>query len=101
MPERAVDGNTDGNFANGSVTCTQEPSANPWWEVDLGRCFDVEEVKVYNRTDCLGGRLDGFVLKLLDEKRQVVFSREVQKAQSVNHFGKSKRNIRNKDENDE
>ena len=36
VPERAVDGNTDGKFGNASVTCTKEPSANPWLEVDLG-----------------------------------------------------------------
>ena len=88
VPERAVDGNTDGNFANASVTHTMEPSANPWWEVDLGRTFDIEKIRVFNRADFLGQRLNGFMLKILDEKRQVVFSTEVSKAQTIHLFGK-------------
>src|SRR5262249_30429558 len=34
-PGSAVDGNTDGNFSNGSVTHTNL-DANAWWQVDLG-----------------------------------------------------------------
>ncbi|MGB1127429.1 MAG: discoidin domain-containing protein [Opitutales bacterium] len=86
VPERAVDGNTDGNFANGSVTCTQEPSANPWWEVDLGRTVDVETIQVFNRSDCCGDRLNGFTLKILNGKRQVVFSKENVQAGQVIEF---------------
>jgi pimeloyl-ACP methyl ester carboxylesterase len=75
-PERAVDGNTDGDYRNGSVTHTDLDGTNPWWEVDLGRMANVEQVLVHNRTDCLGNRLDGFTLTILDVKRNVVFSKE-------------------------
>ncbi len=34
VPERAVDGNTDGAWSNGSVTLTAEDgSPEPWWQV--------------------------------------------------------------------
>ncbi len=55
----AVDGNTDGNFFDGSVTATNlDP--NPWWEVDLGATVTVNSVLVWNRTDCCGSRLSDY-----------------------------------------
>lgn len=74
-PEKAVDGNTNGDYHKGSVTHSKPNSTDPWWEVDLGKEADIEGVVVYNR-DSLGGRLDGFTLKILDAARKVVFSKE-------------------------
>jgi uncharacterized repeat protein (TIGR01451 family) len=55
----AVDGNTDGNFADGSVTATNlDP--NPWWQVDLGASAAVSSIVVWNRTDCCGSRLNDY-----------------------------------------
>jgi arylsulfatase A-like enzyme len=75
LSARAVDGNTDGNYNNGSVTHTAK-SSNPWWEVDLGRAVKVEKIIVYNRSGSLGVKLDGFTLQMMDENRKVVFSKE-------------------------
>jgi hypothetical protein len=55
----AVDGNTDGNFLNGSVTATNLDS-NAWWQVDLGASAAVGSVVVWNRTDCCGTRLSDY-----------------------------------------
>lgn len=57
---RAVDGNTDGAFFNGSVSHTAEPSQQAWWQVDLGASKSVGEVQVWNRTDCCADRLKDF-----------------------------------------
>ncbi len=55
----AVDGNTDGNFYDGSVTATNlDP--NPWWQVDLGASVPIGSVVVWNRTDCCGARLNDY-----------------------------------------
>jgi hypothetical protein len=52
---RAIDGHTNGNFAAGTSTHTQEGTENPWWEVDLGRAVSIESVVLWNRTnDALG-----------------------------------------------
>ena len=75
-PTRAVDGNPDGNYHNLSVSHTEPNGTDPWWEVDLGRSANVDQVLVYNRTDSHGERLNGFTLKILDAERKVVFSRE-------------------------
>jgi hypothetical protein len=55
----AVDGNTDGNFADGFLTHTGS-DANAWWEVDLGSSVTVGTVVVWNRTDCCGTRLNDY-----------------------------------------
>lgn len=64
LASKAVDGNTDGAFSNGSVTHTSQGSAggtaNPWWEVDLGKVYRITKVVIYNRTDCCQNRLDSF-----------------------------------------
>ncbi len=46
----AVDGNTDGDYAHGSVTLTPQQS-QPWWQVDLGTSQSMRHVRVWNRTD--------------------------------------------------
>src|SRR5271157_5685020 len=55
----AVDGNTDGNYYDGSVSCTNG-DANAWWQVDLGASVTINSIVVWNRTDCCGGRLSDY-----------------------------------------
>ncbi len=74
---RAIDGKTDGSFASGTQTHTQENERNPWWEVDLGGNRTIESVVVWNRTEGeLGRRLEGFTLKVLDADRDVAVERK-------------------------
>jgi F5/8 type C domain len=63
---RAVDGNTDGNFASGSVTHTNY-EASPWWAVDLGSVRGIGGLVIYNRTDCCSDRLSDFDILLSDD----------------------------------
>jgi len=76
-PEYAIDGNTDGQFENKSVTHTAM-SDNPWWEVDLGSDTAIERLTIWNRTG--GGihtRLADFRISLLNEAREVVWEQMV------------------------
>jgi YD repeat-containing protein len=73
---KAVDGNTDGNWANGSVTHTGL-DAQAWWQVDLGGPQSVQSVEVWNRTDSFGDRLSNFNVLLLDSNQAVVASATV------------------------
>jgi hypothetical protein len=57
----AVDGNIDGNYINNSVTHTNA-EVDSWWVVDLGQVYDIDEIVVWNRTDCCAERLDNFVI---------------------------------------
>jgi hypothetical protein len=53
---RAVDGNRDGSFVNGSVTHTNLES-HPFWEVDLGAVVPIDLIRLFNRIDCCRDRL--------------------------------------------
>jgi hypothetical protein len=55
----AADGNTNGNFFDGSVTATNLDN-NAWWQVDLGASAAVNTIVVWNRTDCCGSRLNDY-----------------------------------------
>jgi hypothetical protein len=58
-PGGAVDGNTDDNFFDGSVTHTNLDT-NAWWQVDLGSASTVNSVMIWNRTDCCNSRLNDY-----------------------------------------
>ncbi|XP_078589276.1 uncharacterized protein LOC144869684 [Branchiostoma floridae x Branchiostoma japonicum] len=65
VASRAVDDNTDTNFAGGSCTHTlTEP--NPTWRVDLGQSYVVDRVVIFNRYDCCGDRLNPFNIHIGD-----------------------------------
>ncbi|REL26361.1 DUF1929 domain-containing protein [Thalassotalea euphylliae] len=56
IASRAIDGNTNSIWINGSMTHTAS-QANPWWQLDLGANTQVGEIKLFNRTDCCSERL--------------------------------------------
>jgi RHS repeat-associated protein len=62
---RGVDGNTDGNFWNNSVTHTATQS-QPWWQVDLQSVANIQNINVWNRTDCCGEALSNFYVFVSD-----------------------------------
>lgn len=72
---RAVDGDTNGEFWDGSVTHTNSTAA-PWWMVDLGAPHRVQGVSIWNRTDCCGERLANFHVDYLGEAGEVIASKD-------------------------
>jgi hypothetical protein len=72
VPERAIDGSTDGVYGNGSVTHTAGTEKEPYWRVDLGDTYPIERIVIWNRTDCCAERLSNFRLAVLDEALEVV-----------------------------
>jgi|GEM_PF-5786729 len=63
---RANDGNTDGLFANNSVTHSDDLGAPNQWQVDLGAVKPVEQVVLWNRADCCGDRLSNIRVGVYD-----------------------------------
>ena len=77
----AIDGNADGNYEKAKSTTHTEKSENPWWELDLKSAQAVDKIVIWNRTDSgLQSRLKDFRVRLLDEKREVVWERTVAEA---------------------
>jgi hypothetical protein len=56
---KAVDGNTSGAWNMGSITHTRggNGESNPWWQVDLGNTYEINSIRIWNRTDCCSERL--------------------------------------------
>lgn len=71
VADRAVDGNLDGGFGGGSVTHSDWGEFRAW-RVDLQQVRDVDQVIVYNRTDCCGDRLSGATVKIINEWGTIV-----------------------------
>lgn len=70
-PEKAIDGNTNGDFNAAQSTTHTNHVALPWWEVDLQRNVKVKQIELWNRTDDdLGKRLAGSRVLLLDANRK-------------------------------
>lgn len=55
----AVDGNTNGDWFQGSVTHTNNDT-NAWWRTDLGASKDIASVEIWNRTDDVPERLSNY-----------------------------------------
>ncbi len=70
-PELAVDGDTNGAFGGGSVTHT-DTEAEPWWEVDLGAQFVIEDIEIWNRTDCCSSQLSNYYVMVSNTPDPVV-----------------------------
>jgi hypothetical protein len=75
---RANDGNTDGNFWNGSVTHTDYGWVwggpgwpGQYWYVDLGSERVAQGVLIYNRTDCCSERLSPYNILAWDSAENV------------------------------
>ncbi|XP_050399853.1 multiple epidermal growth factor-like domains protein 10 [Patella vulgata] len=63
VASRAVDGNTNSDWSNGSCTHTIEGYSG-WWCVDLQQLYYFNQIKIYNRQNTsFWGRLQGFEIK--------------------------------------
>jgi alpha-L-fucosidase len=65
-PDRAVDGNTDGSYFAGSSSHTGYDQ-NAWWQVDLGKSYQIYEIDIWNRTDGFTDRLSDYYVLVSDE----------------------------------
>lgn len=70
--EIAVDGITEGNTMMEQTSWTLEEE-KPWWRVDLGGVYTVNEITIYNRTDADVIELKDFTVTLHDAAGNVVW----------------------------
>ncbi len=63
---RAIDGNTDGNYWNHSVTHTGGSTFYDWLLIDLESVQSIDTLTIWNRTDCCGERIDQTAVMVSD-----------------------------------
>lgn len=87
VPARAVDGNTNTKYGYNSCTHTRAKSnSGSWWQVDLQRTVAVDRVKIWNRSDCCGSRLNGFSVKVAPKGDSNFSGGKVQTCIKPNYF---------------
>ncbi len=64
---RAVDGNTSGNFWLDFSVSHTDWEDYPWWEADLTKKKFIEQINLWNRTDCCAQHLSGLYVLVSDE----------------------------------
>ena len=76
---RAIDGNKDGIWANGSVLHTCNDGSISWWMVDLGagKQHTITSVSIYNRADCCDDRIQDMNVQILDGSDTIVASQTI------------------------
>jgi putative heme-binding domain-containing protein len=88
---RAIDGNKNGDYSDGGQTHTRENTPNPWWEIDLGAELPIDSITIWNRTDDdFYKRLDHYAIKVLNNRRDVVFEANnlpAQRDPATTHLG--------------
>jgi F5/8 type C domain len=62
----AVDGNTNASYYGNSVSHTNY-DYQAWWQVDLGTSYTLDQVNIWNRTDCCSDRLSNFYVLVSDD----------------------------------
>ncbi|MGC6457443.1 MAG: PVC-type heme-binding CxxCH protein [Akkermansiaceae bacterium] len=75
---KAIDGGKSEIWAHAQMTHTADANGGvdtPWWEIDLRDGYDISAIRVYNRSESLGTRLDGFRVTLLNKDRRQLFQR--------------------------
>ena len=55
----------DGDFSNSSISETNS-EFQPWWQVDLQAVHPIDEIEIWNRTDCCTGRLSNYYILVSD-----------------------------------
>lgn len=74
----AIDGNTDGRFAEAKSTTHTAISDDPWWEIDLQAEHAIDRIVVWNRTDSgVAQRLKDFRITIFNEARQPLWQQTV------------------------
>ncbi|WP_343328848.1 T9SS type A sorting domain-containing protein [Polaribacter staleyi] len=73
VASRARDGNTNGNYNSGSVSLTTKQS-NPWWLLEMGVSRTIDNIVIYSRTDCCTYLMDNFILEILDDNDNVLYT---------------------------
>ncbi len=77
VPERAIDGDTNGIWKGDSVIHTDN-EYQPWWQVRLDSNTNIEEIVIWNRTDaCCKSRLSNFDVFVYNSSGSLVYKETV------------------------
>ena len=71
-PDKAIDGNTDGNFNHGCSISSTKPEYSPKWTITLTKNYFIYGIKVWRRTDTYLKQLNGVYITVYDKSETSV-----------------------------
>jgi len=71
---RGNDGNRDGHFFNGTSVTHTNSEFGAWWEVAFASVEEINQILIFNRTDCCSERINTFSVRLYDSGGSEVWS---------------------------
>jgi hypothetical protein len=77
VASRAIDGGSvalDQRRMSTSITYVGNSVSGVWWNLELDQDYIISQVIIFNRSDGITSRIRGFVLKVLDEDGNEVFT---------------------------
>jgi len=81
LANRAIDGNTNQFWTNGSITHTNNSSFG-WWELNMPTPVNANKIVIYNRIDtaALADRLRGSILTIYNQDDEIILEQRLTKA---------------------
>lgn len=61
----------DGTTAGNSNWCHTFLDSSPWWQVQLSGDFLIDNVVIWNRTDCCSDRIGNFTVTIFDDATEI------------------------------
>jgi hypothetical protein len=81
---RAIDGGTNSNWRNGSITHTCQVSGGSWWKLALPDSNSIiEKIVIWNRLDCCSSRLSGTTVEVLGADGEVKATKLIESTNNV------------------
>lgn len=72
--DRALDGDTDGNYGHKSVS--HSLYGMEWWQVSLDNTYSLDRIEIWNRTDAASERLSNFYVEVLNSLDDVIWRQD-------------------------
>ncbi|XP_067951815.1 uncharacterized protein [Watersipora subatra] len=72
-PDNNADKAVDGRYSDGSSLVATRNHLNPWWRVDLEKCYCIQAVNILNR-DYMYNRTKNLVITTADEVSQLLYT---------------------------
>jgi len=67
-------GGPSSNAVDGNKKTWTHTLKGGWWIVDLGKSYNIEMIKIFNRQECCQNRLNGVLLEILNDSKKVIWS---------------------------
>ena len=71
-PSRAIDGNVDGRYHEGSCSQTENQTTSfSWWRLDLDQTRTIHKVVIYIRQDCCSDHINGATVYVIQGSSKI------------------------------